>query len=56
MGTHWVVGYKEAMVYYDDSLHMRMLILRDAQILVGIFPTLTTNLDELDEMHYQRLE
>jgi hypothetical protein len=33
-----------------------MVILGDVQRLVGICPILTTNWDELDEKHPQRLE
>jgi hypothetical protein len=51
-----VVGYREAMGCYDHALHIRVIICGDVQRLVGVFPILTTNLDELDEQHLQRLE
>jgi hypothetical protein len=51
-----VIGYWEIVGCYDHAIHVRMVIFGELQILFGVFPILTTNLDELDEKHPQRLK
>lgn len=48
MAAHWVVGYLEAVGFYDHGLHMQVVILGDDQRLTGVYLILTTNQDELD--------
>jgi hypothetical protein len=55
-GAHWMVGYLGVVGYYDHSLHVRVVVLGEVQIPIGVCPKITTNLDELAKKHTQRIE
>jgi len=56
MGIHWVIAYLRVAGYHDHAHYMRVIVLVEVQILIGVCPKLTASLDEFIEKHPQRLK
>jgi hypothetical protein len=57
--TIWVhIGWQATRKQWDvtNVFYMREIIIGKVQRLVGVYPILTTNLDELDENRSQNLK